>query len=50
VEKVHLTEVRGGGKMLGVGEREINLSDSVTECNAAAEILTPGQTQVDRAK
>jgi len=44
VEEVHVTEVLGGGEMLGVEEKEINLSDSVTECNAAAEILTRGQT------
>ena len=50
MEKVHLTELRGGGKILGVWEWEINLSDLVMECNAAAEILTRGQTQVDRAK
>ena len=50
MEKVHLTELRGGGEMLGVEEREIDLFVPVTECNAAAEILTRRQTQVDRAK
>ena len=48
MEKVHLTELRGGGEILGVGEREINMSGLVAECDAAVEILTRRQTQVDR--